>query len=91
MRTILLGAALFAAPAMAADLCKPTAIMRMGLLPFAETEEKPPKLAYINGVFVGILEFTENKTTKTWTLLLTTGGQTCILFSNGQERPEPPS
>src|SRR5436190_5360992 len=44
------------------------------------------KNAYFpSGKSAGVVEWTENRTTGTWTLLLSKGGLTCILFSGGQD------
>lgn len=39
------------------------------------------ELAFTQGKFVGLLEWTENEAMTTWSVLITSAGKTCLLFS----------
>lgn len=49
---------------------------------------KESELAYQSAEYIGWLQWTENKTTQSWSLLLTANGQTCIIASNKPRGPE---
>lgn len=47
---------------------------------------KYSELGYAEDTFLGLVEWTRNDATKTWSLLFTSEGQTCILLHDAEEK-----
>jgi hypothetical protein len=53
--------------------------------PYGEELWRMKSAHFASGKPAGVVEWTENKETGTWTILVSKGGLTCILFSGNKE------
>lgn len=82
------GAALLSASTAYAVRCEP----HDSMIAFTETygeEIKHSELGYVgDDHFIGLVEWTQNKVTHSWSLLLTEQGISCLMLYGGHDGPQ---